>query len=155
MATSLGGSAEGQELGNQAPFAPWLPRGQWSLWRVRTGRGTMHLMEEVIVRQISLGRLAAILPDDRAARLAAAAERARASFGCWVVWHVNATAHGGGVAEMLKTLLAYGNGAGIENRWLVLDGDPKLFVITKRLHNMLHGQPGDGGIPRSGGAFPL
>ena len=46
---------------------------------------------------------------------------------------------------MLQTLLAYGNGAGIDNRWLVLDADPDFFAITKRIHNMLHGDPGDGG----------
>ena len=102
-------------------------------------------MKEVIVRPISVERLAAILPDERAARLAAAVERARAAFGDRVVWHVNATAHGGGVAEMLQTLLAYGNAAGVENRWMVLDGDAGFFAITKRLHNNLHGEPGDGG----------
>ncbi len=105
----------------------------------------MGRMEEVIVRPISLERLAAILPADRVDRLEVAAERARAAFGDRVVWHVNATAHGGGVAEMLQTLLAYGKGAGIENRWVVLDGDPTFFAITKRLHNALHGEPGDGG----------
>ena len=105
----------------------------------------MGRMEEVIVRPISLERLAAILPVDRVERLEAAAARARAAFGDRVVWHVNATAHGGGVAEMLQTLLAYGKGAGIENRWVVLDGDPTFFAITKRLHNALHGEPGDGG----------
>jgi trehalose synthase len=46
---------------------------------------------------------------------------------------------------MLQTLLAYAKGAGIENRWRVLDGDSQFFAITKRLHNMLHGVPGDGG----------
>ena len=46
---------------------------------------------------------------------------------------------------MLQTLLAYGRGAQIENRWLVLDGEPEFFAITKRLHNLLHGDPGDGG----------
>ena len=102
-------------------------------------------MEEVSVRPIPLERLAAILPADRVDRLEVAAERARATFGDRVVWHVNATAHGGGVAEMLQTLLAYGKGAGIENRWMVLDGDPTFFAITKRLHNALHGEPGDGG----------
>ena len=102
-------------------------------------------MDEVMVRPVSLERLAAILPASRAARLATAAARARATLGDRVVWHINATAHGGGVAEMLQTLLAYGNGAGVENRWLVLDGDPGFFAITKRLHNMLHGEPGDGG----------
>jgi len=71
-------------------------------------------MKEVIVGPISVERLAAILPDERAARLAAAVERARTAFGDRVVWHVNATAHGGGVAEMLQTLLAYGNAAGVD-----------------------------------------
>ena len=105
----------------------------------------MRSMQEVNVRPIDLEQLAVILPADRAERLVAAAERARSAFGDRVVWHVNATAHGGGVAEMLQTLLAYGKGAGIENRWLVLDGDSRFFAITKRLHNMLHGEPGDGG----------
>ena len=105
----------------------------------------MRPMQEVNVQPIDLEQLAGILPADRAERLVAAAERARSAFGDRVVWHVNATAHGGGVAEMLQTLLAYGKGAGIENRWLVLDGDSRFFAITKRLHNMLHGEPGDGG----------
>ena len=102
-------------------------------------------MEEVSVRPVDLERLAEILPAERGARLASAADRARSAFGDRVVWHVNATAHGGGVAEMLQTLLAYAKGAGIENRWLVLDGDARFFAITKRLHNVLHGEPGDGG----------
>ena len=111
----------------------------------RHDRGLSGIMEEVNVRPVDLERLAAILPADRAQRLAATADRARSAFGDRVVWHVNATAHGGGVAEMLQTLLAYAKGAGIENRWLVLDGDPGFFAITKRLHNVLHGVPGDGG----------
>jgi trehalose synthase len=103
------------------------------------------LMEHVEVRAVPLERLSAILHSERAERLEAAAVAARAGFGDRVVWHVNATAHGGGVAELLQTMLAYGRGAGIDNRWRVLDGDPEFFVLTKRLHNMLHGSPGDGG----------
>jgi trehalose synthase len=82
---------------------------------------------------------------ERAHEFAESGRRARAAFGDRTIWHVNATAHGGGVAEMLQTLLAYGKGSHIENRWLVLDGDPDFFNITKRLHNFLHGDPGDGG----------
>ena len=37
-------------------------------------------------------------------------------------WNVNSTARGGGVAEMLPWLLAYARGAGVDARWLVLDG---------------------------------
>lgn len=84
-----------------------------------------------------------MLSPERAALPRTSAARARHVFGDRVVWHVNATTHGGGVAEMLQTLLAYGKGVGIENRWLVIDGDPEFFSITKRVHNMLHGAPGD------------
>src|SRR5688572_27116824 len=145
---SLSRGASCRSNDTATPWRPPSPTGclrQWSCWRVCPGRGTMHLMEEVIVGPISVERLAAILPDDRAVRLATAVERARAAFGDRVVWHVNATAHGGGVAEMLQTLLAYGNAAGIENRWMVLEGDAEFFAITKRLHNNLHGEPGDSG----------
>lgn len=103
-------------------------------------------MREVRVRPVPLARLAAILPPARAAVLEEAAVRARETFGDRTVWHVSATARGGGVAEMLQTLLAYGTGAGVQNRWLVLDGDAEFFAITKRLHNLLHGYPGDGGV---------
>ncbi len=38
------------------------------------------------------------------------------------VWHVNSTARGGGVAEMLQSLLAYARGAGVDVRWLTIGG---------------------------------
>jgi trehalose synthase len=62
-----------------------------------------------------------------------------------VIWHVNSTARGGGVAEMLQSLLAYARGAGVDVRWLTIGGDPDFFRITKRIHNNLHGSEGDGG----------
>jgi trehalose synthase len=102
-------------------------------------------MQEVEVKALPLELLASILTPERARRLSQAAVRAQVAFGDRTIWHVNATAHGGGVAEMLQTLLAYGRGAQVENRWLVLDGEPEFFAITKRLHNLLHGDPGDGG----------
>jgi trehalose synthase len=62
-----------------------------------------------------------------------------------VIWSVNSTARGGGVAEMLVSLIAYARGAGVDARWLVIEGDSDFFHVTKRLHNRLHGAPGDGG----------
>ncbi len=62
-----------------------------------------------------------------------------------VVWNVNSTARGGGVAEMLQFLLAYARGAGVDVRWVAIEGDEEFFRVTKRLHNHLHGVPGDGG----------
>jgi trehalose synthase len=102
-------------------------------------------MQEVQVKPRSPELLARILTTARAQAFAETGRRARAAFGDRTIWHVNATAHGGGVAEMLQTLLAYGRGARIDNRWLVLDGSPEFFAITKRLHNLLHGDAGDGG----------
>ncbi|HZC73535.1 MAG TPA: glycosyltransferase [Jatrophihabitans sp.] len=102
-------------------------------------------MQPVDVTPLDLDRLAGILPPQRAERLHAAAERARGLLAGRVVWNLNSTARGGGVAEMLRSLLAYGRGAGVDTRWIVVDGDPEFFAITKRLHNRLHGASGDGG----------
>jgi trehalose synthase len=62
-----------------------------------------------------------------------------------VIWHINSTPRGGGVAEMLQSLLAYARGAGVDVRWAAVSGNPEFFRITKRLHNRLHGAAGDDG----------
>lgn len=62
-----------------------------------------------------------------------------------VLWNINSTAQGGGVAEMLDSLLPYMRGGQIDTRWNVVKGDGAFFAITKRIHNMLHGDRGDGG----------
>ncbi len=102
-------------------------------------------MYEVRIDALDLGRLESILPSERALALRTRAREAAEQMRGRVVWNVNATAHGGGVAELLQVLIAYGRGAGVDTRWLVLDGDPEFFTITKRLHNFLHGAAGDGG----------
>ena len=102
-------------------------------------------MREVEVGAVSLDRLASVLDEKQAERLLRYAEHARKLLAGRTVWNVNATAQGGGVAEMLQALLAYTRGARVATRWLVLDGDPEFFTTTKRLHNLLHGMPGDGG----------
>jgi trehalose synthase len=72
-------------------------------------------------------------------------EEARALLEGRVVWNVNSTAKGGGVVELLRPLVAYARGAGVDARWLVIDGTPEFFELTKRIHNRLHGSEGDGG----------
>src|SRR6266571_599511 len=44
-----------------------------------------------------------------------------------VLWNVNSTARGGGVAEMLASLVPYDRGAGIDERWAVVEGSPDFF----------------------------
>jgi trehalose synthase len=65
--------------------------------------------------------------------------RGRALLEGRTVWTVNSTARGGGVAEMLRSLVGYVRGAGLDMRWLVIEGDAEFFRVTKRLHNRLHG----------------
>lgn len=102
-------------------------------------------MRDVRIDPVPLERLARLLDPERAGRIESNEVLARRILDGRVVWNVNATASGGGVAEMLTTLLAYSRGAGVDTRWLVLEGNPRFFRITKRLHNFLHGAPGDGG----------
>src|SRR5262252_4338361 len=76
---------------------------------------------------------------DRLDRLAGRARQMRERIGDRVVWQVNSTASGGGVAEMLHALLGYVLDLGVDTRWLAIEGDPAFFELTKRLHNRLHG----------------
>jgi trehalose synthase len=82
---------------------------------------------------------------ERYEEVEAAVDRAGEVLGGRAVWHLNSTARGGGVAELLQSLLAYARGAGVDARWSVIDGDADFFAITKRIHNRLHGWAGDGG----------
>ncbi len=55
------------------------------------------------------------------------------------VVHVNATAYGGGVAELLMTIIPLMKDAGIDARWEVLEAPMEFFNVTKKLHNTLQG----------------
>jgi trehalose synthase len=102
-------------------------------------------MTSVRIGSLRLERFEALLGPAGYARVAEALERSRQVLGDRVVWNVNSTARGGGVAEMLQSLLAYAHGAGVDTRWEVISGSPSFFELTKRIHNNLHSNPGDGG----------
>jgi trehalose synthase len=55
------------------------------------------------------------------------------------ILHINATAVGGGVAEMLPILVALKCGLGLDAEWHVLSGNDPYFELTKKLHNGLQG----------------
>ncbi|WP_329251653.1 glycosyltransferase [Streptomyces sp. NBC_01478] len=57
------------------------------------------------------------------------------------VWHINTTAVGGGVADLLEKTVGLHNDSGLRARWLVLTGEAPFFAVTKRLHHRLHGTP--------------
>jgi trehalose synthase len=101
-------------------------------------------VSEVQVSTVDPEKFASVLDDAQMAALRAAVGNARELFKGRSIWNVNSTAQGGGVAEMLASLLPYARGVGIDARWLVIGGDAEFFQITKRIHNRLHGAPGDG-----------
>jgi trehalose synthase len=84
------------------------------------------------------------LVGERFAEIERAAAAARETFADRRIWHVNSTSQGGGVAEMLRALLPYARGAGVDVRWVVLGESDGFFDLTKRIHNRLHGDAGDG-----------
>lgn len=55
------------------------------------------------------------------------------------VLHVNATSFGGGVAEILYTLVPLMRDAGLEVEWGVMFGAEPFFNVTKNFHNALQG----------------
>jgi len=53
--------------------------------------------------------------------------------------HINSTGHGGGVAEILNSLVLLMNDIGIDTGWRVLLGPTDFFSVTKKFHNALQG----------------
>ncbi|MGB2979719.1 MAG: glycosyltransferase [Candidatus Zixiibacteriota bacterium] len=55
------------------------------------------------------------------------------------ILHINATYQGGGVAEILGSVVVLMNDIGIDTGWRILHGTPDFFAITKKFHNALQG----------------
>ncbi len=55
------------------------------------------------------------------------------------VVHINATAFGGGVAEILSAMVPLMNDLGLEADWQVIRGSEDFFRVTKAMHNSLQG----------------
>lgn len=53
--------------------------------------------------------------------------------------NVNSTASGGGVAEMLRSMMPIARSLGLDAKWYIIKGDEEFFKVTKKFHNMLQG----------------
>jgi trehalose synthase len=102
-------------------------------------------LEDVSVTPLDPERLRAVLTPEALAAFEHTLTRGRELLESRTLWNVNSTAQGGGVAEMLRSLIGYTRGGGSDARWIVIEGDSEFFRVTKRLHNRLHGHDGDGG----------
>jgi trehalose synthase len=93
------------------------------------------VLERVPLLEKNLGDYAPIVGPDVLERIAALAEPLR---GCRVL-HINATAYGGGVAEVLATHVPLLRSVGIDAEWQVIRASDEFFSITKEVHNAFQG----------------
>ena len=85
-----------------------------------------------------------IVGEERIERLQRIAQRVRGL----KMLTLNATAQGGGVAEMLYSAVPFLNMAGVETEWKVICGSRDYFEATKELHNLLQGKEGHFSLER-------
>lgn len=93
------------------------------------------MLERVPLLEKELDDYEPLVGPDALARIRALAEPLQGAR----VLHVNATAYGGGVAELLATHVPLLRALGIDADWQVLRGDDEFFHITKTVHNALQG----------------
>ena len=102
-------------------------------------------LKEVALEAAPVGRVHAAAGPVAWEGLCGAQARAGELLAGRTVWSINSTATGGGVAEILRTMLPYTRAVGLDARWLIMRGSVEFFRVTKRIHNFLHEHPGDGG----------
>ncbi len=84
---------------------------------------------------LSLESFRHIVPDETLAEIYV---RARGLYGKHII-HLNATYQGGGVAEILYSLVLLMNDVGVDAGWRILHGSQEFFEVTKSFHNALQG----------------
>ncbi|MFN2544445.1 MAG: glycosyltransferase [Actinomycetota bacterium] len=93
------------------------------------------MLPTVPVQPIRLEEYRGPAGDAAVDRLREAAEPLRGSR----ILHLNSTAFGGGVAELLFTHVALMQDLGIDATWQVLEGSDDFFAVTKFVHNGMQG----------------
>ncbi len=53
--------------------------------------------------------------------------------------NINSTLEGGGVAEILRSVIPFARDLGIDANWYVIEGTDSFFQVTKKYHNLLQG----------------
>jgi len=104
------------------------------------------MLQSVDVGELSLRAYRDIAPDATLDEVERCAESLRGAR----VLHLNATAYGGGVSELLRSIVPLLNDLGLVAEWQVISGDNAFFNATKAMHNALQGaERGPGEAERS------
>jgi len=93
------------------------------------------MLERVPLLEKDLADYAEVAGEETIERIRALAEPFQGAR----VLHINATAYGGGVAELLATHVPLQRSVGLDSEWQVLWGSDEFFAITKQVHNALQG----------------
>jgi trehalose synthase len=93
------------------------------------------MLQIVDVGPRAVGGYREFAPEGLIDSLVAAATRLRGAR----VLHVNATPYGGGVSELLRSIVPILNDLGIVAHWRIIRGDNRFFQVTKKIHNGLQG----------------
>ena len=95
------------------------------------------MLETVDVGSRTLRSYRGVAPDHVLDELLREAGRLRGAR----VLHVNATPYGGGVSELLRSVVPLLNDLGLVTDWRIIRGDDRFFSVTKAMHNGLQGAP--------------
>jgi len=93
------------------------------------------MLEIVDVGERSLDAYRGVAPDALLDQL----QREARDFRGVRVLHVNATPYGGGVSELLRSVVPLMNDLGLIAHWKIIRGDDAFFQVTKTIHNALQG----------------
>ena len=97
------------------------------------------MLQTVDVGELSLEAYRGTATDELLARVREAAAPLRGLR----VLHVNATAYGGGVSELLGSVIPLMCDLGLRAEWRTISGDQRFFEATKVMHNALQGAERD------------
>ena len=103
--------------------------------KVRTTQARLSMGRQLGAQAGSVERYRPLVGDELLDELLALADALRGLRIC----HVNATATGGGVAELLARHVPALQGLGLQADWRLIHGDPEFFTVTKAIHNALQG----------------
>ncbi|MGJ7505456.1 MULTISPECIES: glycosyltransferase [unclassified Variovorax] len=104
-------------------------------------QGRTPLFDEVLVEGSVLEKYIAKPEDykELLAELFCSSRETRDKIGNRCIWHINSTAFGGGVAEMLPHHICLLRELGFDARWLIFKPkEEHFFQFTKGIHNSLH-----------------
>ena len=98
-----------------------------------------YLEKVILSKQIRRANFLRFMPDGQKGELLKQASYLRGKR----VVHINVVSNGGGVAEILTSLIPYLRSLGVESDWYFVnpDASKNFFEVTNKIHNALQGAP--------------